>query len=201
MFFFSHVLLRFFMYLPRVIWLSLNTKYGMHLRNLVDAAKKFESVDSCSNREKIIAYLCRNLLRSVKYREYKANKKVLNAIKRDMYMNHQLELDSLLKLMSAQPTLTANILAREQEAACKKQRWSKQQQRGRIKSSRSYDDLNSSSNQESSSNSKHNKSNNNHQSKHNNNKPQQLNEFYSKNDPSNECRLKLVSFRVRFEIF
>lgn len=124
------------MYLPRVIWLSLNTKYGIHLRNLVDAAKKYESVDSCSNREKIIAYLCRNLLRSVKYREYKANKRVLNAIKKDIYLNHQLELNSLLTLMSVHPALTTNVLNREPEPRLRKARAAK------MANSRSFDDLN-----------------------------------------------------------
>lgn len=165
------------MYLPRVVWLSLNNKYGIHLRNLVDAAKKYESVDSCSNREKIIAYLCRNLLRSVKYREYKANKKVLNAIKKDMYLNHQLELNRLLTMMSVQPTLTANMLARGEPP----NKWKKRAAAaGRMKSSRSYDDL------------------------HNGNSSKQkptFNEFYSKNDPGNDCRLKYVNFKVNSHFF
>lgn len=162
------------MFFPRLVWLSLNNKYGIHLRNLVDAAKKFESVDSCSNREKIIAYLCRNLLRSVKYREYKANKKVLNAIKKDMYLNHQLELNSLLRLMSVQPTLTANMLARGEP-----KKW--QRARERLKSSRSYDDLR-------------------HEHAGKNNNPP-YNEFYSKNDTGNECRLRFVSFKVAGKLY
>lgn len=51
------------MYFPRFLWLTFNSRYGIDLHNLVDAAKKYESVDSFENREKILVYLCKNLLR------------------------------------------------------------------------------------------------------------------------------------------
>lgn len=51
------------MYFPRFLWLSFNSRYGINLRNLVDAAKKYESVDCGDNREKVLVYLCKNLLR------------------------------------------------------------------------------------------------------------------------------------------
>jgi hypothetical protein len=97
------------MYLPRLVWLSFSTKYGINLRNLVDAAKKYENVDSCAKKEKILIYLCKNLLRSVKYREYKSNKKLLNSIEKNIYLNHKHELNSLLTVLSQEPSLASSV--------------------------------------------------------------------------------------------
>jgi hypothetical protein len=157
------------MFLPRAVWLSLNTKYGIHLRNLVDAAKKYESVDSCSNREKIIFYLCKNLLRSVKYREYKANKKVLNAIQKDIYRSHQLELNSLLTLISTQPALAVNVLNNGKDLD---KRMKNSRKDSKMKPSKSFDDL--------------------QEEKPKKPKQQNNSELYT----GNECRLKYVTFKV-----
>ena len=61
------------MYLPRFIWHSFNSRYGINLKNLVDAAKKYETVESSNNREKILVYMCKNLLRSIEYKNYRVN--------------------------------------------------------------------------------------------------------------------------------
>lgn len=53
------------MYLPRIMWVGLNHRYGISLKNLIDAAKKYESVDLFSNKEKILIYMCKNLLRTL----------------------------------------------------------------------------------------------------------------------------------------
>ena len=45
----------------------MNHRYGISLKNLIDAAKKYESVDLCASREKILVYICKNLLRSLQY--------------------------------------------------------------------------------------------------------------------------------------
>jgi len=39
-----------FFSLPRIIWQSFNDKIGLSLRNLVDAANKFESLDGDKDR-------------------------------------------------------------------------------------------------------------------------------------------------------
>jgi hypothetical protein len=80
------------MYLPRVIWLSLNSKNGINLKNLVDAAKKYETVDSYANKKKILIYLCKNLLRTVQY-NFKTNNKRLDEI---LFTKNKNELSKLL---------------------------------------------------------------------------------------------------------
>jgi hypothetical protein len=45
----------------------MNTRYGISIKNLIDAAKKYESVDLTSNRERILVYMCKNLLRTLQY--------------------------------------------------------------------------------------------------------------------------------------
>lgn len=99
----------FSMYLPRVLWLSLNTKYGINLRNLVDAAKKYESVDSYSNKEKILIYICKNLLRTIQYNEYSNDKKYLSSsTKRNVYLNHKYELSKMLHQLSEEKLIQTN---------------------------------------------------------------------------------------------
>ncbi len=51
--------------MPRVIWRSFNVKSGLDLVNLVDAAIKYESVDKFTDREKIMAYIVRNIERYI----------------------------------------------------------------------------------------------------------------------------------------
>jgi hypothetical protein len=53
------------MYLPRIVWLSMNTKYGMNIHNLVEAAKKYETLDSSHQREKILCYIATNMIKSI----------------------------------------------------------------------------------------------------------------------------------------
>jgi innexin len=52
-------------YIPRIIWRSFNVRSGLDLVNLVDAAIKYESVDKFSDREKIMAYIVRNIERYI----------------------------------------------------------------------------------------------------------------------------------------
>lgn len=94
----------FTMYLPRLLWLSLNTKYGINLRNLVDAAKKYETVDSYSNKEKILVYICKNLLRTIQFNESTNNKRFLNS-----YLNRKLELDKILNQKQPRKSVRKNI--------------------------------------------------------------------------------------------
>lgn len=85
------------MYFPRIIWLALNSKYGINLRNLVDAAKKYENVDAVYNKEKILVYICKNLLRTIRYNENSNRRKVLkSAEKKTAYLNHKYEIDRMM---------------------------------------------------------------------------------------------------------
>ena len=52
-------------YIPRIIWRSFNVRSGLDLVNLVDAAIKYESVDKFTDREKIMAYIVRNIERYI----------------------------------------------------------------------------------------------------------------------------------------
>jgi hypothetical protein len=52
-------------YIPRVVWRSLNVRSGLDIVNLVDASLKYESVDKFSDREKIMAYIVRNIERYI----------------------------------------------------------------------------------------------------------------------------------------
>lgn len=52
-------------YVPRIIWRSFNVRSGLDLVNLVDAAIKYESVDKFTDREKIMAYIVRNIERYI----------------------------------------------------------------------------------------------------------------------------------------
>jgi hypothetical protein len=52
-------------YIPRIIWRTLNVKSGLDIINLVDAAIKYESVDKFGDREKIMAYIIRNIERYI----------------------------------------------------------------------------------------------------------------------------------------
>jgi hypothetical protein len=61
------------MYLPRFIWITFNSRYGINLKNLVDAAKKYETLEGSYNRERILIYMCKNLLRSIEYKNYRTN--------------------------------------------------------------------------------------------------------------------------------
>jgi hypothetical protein len=89
--------------LPRALWMSLNTRYGINLKNLVDAVKKYESVDSISNKEKILVYICKNLLRTIQYNKYINNKsfnfltkKNLNSEEKKCYVDSRIELNKML---------------------------------------------------------------------------------------------------------
>jgi len=50
---------------PRIIWRSFNVKSGLDLVNLIDAAIKYESVEKFTDREKIMAYIVRNIERYI----------------------------------------------------------------------------------------------------------------------------------------
>lgn len=52
-------------YIPRIVWRSLNVRSGLDLVNLVDAAIKYESVDKFTDREKIMAYIVKNIERYI----------------------------------------------------------------------------------------------------------------------------------------
>jgi hypothetical protein len=88
------------MYLPRVLWLSLNTRYGLNIKNLVDAAKKYEMVDSFKSKLTILTYICKNLLRNVEYTDYIKNKSsLINKnfySKSDKYLNKKSEIHQIL---------------------------------------------------------------------------------------------------------
>lgn len=85
------------MYFPRVIWLSLNSKYGINLRNLVDAAKKYENVDAVANKEKILVYICKNLLRTIRYNEHINMQKYLKSTdKKTTFLDHKSEIDKMM---------------------------------------------------------------------------------------------------------
>lgn len=71
---FIFLMLAFLMYMPRLLWLTMNSRYGLNIKNLVDAAKKYEGVDSCKNKLKILTYICKNLLRNVEYTDYIRNR-------------------------------------------------------------------------------------------------------------------------------
>lgn len=91
------LLLAVSMYFPRVIWLSLNSKYGINLRNLVDAAKKYENVDALHSKEKILIYICKNLLRTIRYNEHSNRHKVLTSEgKKTVYLDHKCEIDQMM---------------------------------------------------------------------------------------------------------
>ena len=94
--------------------MSLNTKYGINLKNLVDAVKKYESVDSASSKEKILVYICKNLLRTIRYNKYINNKtfnflnrKHLNSEKMKSYIESRMELNKMLS-MTQQDTSKIN---------------------------------------------------------------------------------------------
>jgi hypothetical protein len=52
-------------YIPRIIWRTLNIKSGLDIVNLVDAAIKYESVDKFGDRERIMAYIIKNIERYI----------------------------------------------------------------------------------------------------------------------------------------
>jgi hypothetical protein len=52
-------------YIPRIIWRTLNIKSGLDIINLVDAAIKYESVDKFGDRERIMAYIIKNIERYI----------------------------------------------------------------------------------------------------------------------------------------
>jgi hypothetical protein len=104
------------MYMPRIAWTSLNTRCGINLRNLVDAAKKYESVDSFNNKEKILIYLCKNLLRSVNFSEQQMKNNAylqpLNKINSSYDSRHdpkRYELNKLMSLMSDKPKWSESV--------------------------------------------------------------------------------------------
>ena len=51
--------------MPRIIWRSFNVKSGLDMVNLIDAAIKYESVEKFTDREKIMAYIVRNIERYI----------------------------------------------------------------------------------------------------------------------------------------
>ena len=52
-------------YIPRIIWRTLNIKSGLDIINLVDAAIKYENVDKFGDRERIMAYIIKNIERYI----------------------------------------------------------------------------------------------------------------------------------------
>ena len=85
--------------------MSLNTRYGINLKNLVDAVKKYESVDSASSKEKILVYICKNLLRTIQYNKYINNKSFnflskrhLNSDEKKSYVESRMELNKMLSM-------------------------------------------------------------------------------------------------------
>jgi hypothetical protein len=52
-------------YIPRIIWRSFNVRSGLDMINLVDAAIKYENVDKFNDRDKIMAYIVRNVERYI----------------------------------------------------------------------------------------------------------------------------------------
>lgn len=91
--------------------MSLNTRYGINLKNLVDAVKKYESVDSASSKEKILVYICKNLLRTIQYNRYINNKsfnflskKHLNSDEKKSYVESRMELNKMLSITKQETT-------------------------------------------------------------------------------------------------
>ena len=106
------------MYLPRFIWLSFNSRYGVNLKNLVDAAKKYETVEGSDNREKILVYICKNLLRSIQFKDYRRSGNThrqddSSSFLNDSYLTNQKELNKMLTMSSSSVgplnTTTSNI--------------------------------------------------------------------------------------------
>lgn len=81
------------MYIPRLFWVAFNKRNGINLYSLVDAAHKYESLDSFADKEKIMVYLCKNLLRSIQLNEFKHKK---DYISNEFYKNNRTELSKLL---------------------------------------------------------------------------------------------------------
>ena len=90
------------MYIPRILWISFNKRNGINLFSLVDAAIKYESLDSYSEKEKILVYLCKNLLRSIQFNEYNIERKMPRD--KEDYKKCRIELSKLLKM---QPEVSA----------------------------------------------------------------------------------------------
>ena len=82
------------MFLPRALWVTLNKRYGINLYNLVDAAVKYESLDSFADKEKILVYLCKNLLRSIKFNECRNS----NQLDKASFQSSHKEIDRLLSM-------------------------------------------------------------------------------------------------------
>ena len=86
--------------------MSLNTRHGINLKNLVDAVKKYESVDSTPNKEKILIYICKNLLRTVQFNKYInnkhfnfSNKKYSNTDQKRAYVESRVDLTKMIGMM------------------------------------------------------------------------------------------------------
>jgi hypothetical protein len=74
------------MYIPRILWLNLNSRYGLNIKNLIDAAKKYESVECYKNKLKILTYICKNFLKNLDYIDY-INHKSYNTINNTKYQD------------------------------------------------------------------------------------------------------------------
>jgi hypothetical protein len=83
------------MYIPRLFWVAFNRRNGINLYSLVDAALKYESLDSFAEKEKIMVYLCKNLLRSIQMNEFKHKNDYTST---QLYKNSRAELSKLLNM-------------------------------------------------------------------------------------------------------
>ena len=92
------------MFLPRALWVTLNKRYGINLYNLVDAAVKYESLDSFADKEKILVYLCKNLLRSIKFNECRNS----NQLDKASFQSSHKEIDRLLSMRPNQSLKESN---------------------------------------------------------------------------------------------
>ncbi len=83
------------MYVPRIFWVSFNKRNGLNIYGLVDAAIKYESLDSFSEKEKILVYICKNLLRSIQFYDHSHKKDYTSS---DGYKCNRTEISKLLMM-------------------------------------------------------------------------------------------------------
>ena len=86
------------MYIPRILWLNLNSRYGLNIKNLIDAAKKYESIDCYKNKLRILTYICKIFLRNIDYINYRNNSSLNknNQDKQSYYINKKHEINLIL---------------------------------------------------------------------------------------------------------
>jgi len=91
------------MYVPRIVWNSLSTRYGLNLHNLVDAAKKHELVDAFMAKQRILVYISKSLLRSVQYGDHRSQKRFDAHKSTSSYAEARLDLSLMLRSVSEIP--------------------------------------------------------------------------------------------------